>query len=449
MCECVARRVQCVEIIDGLRVSLLEPSKDQSPEARALGAVKGPAEVSAAASAEADLPGVAGEPAVLGDVGAAPGHARRGLEAADVEDDAGGVDAGVRVSTEDVDACVGGGDRVSVPAAHETLGRALLLVDGRPAGIAELGGLLANLELGTEHDHDCSVRRRTLLQLAAATWSVGCDGSRVAGWDHGATALALTESHAYWTSGVDHSGLLVAAREGGEPAVLYDGMPTAVALAAGSDAMFVASGRGIERAPYHGLRGALLIAEPDGVHRVVIDGEDLLWLVRRSGAIRRADLRGQGVTTLVEGPAWGSDLAVAADAIVWTSGEPGRLSRMARTGGEPETLVEGVHGMGPLAVVGAHVYFGHATGVSRVGLGGGAAEPIAEGRSCPSSLLPLGDGVCWSEEGRGGGKIVRWSAGGERAVDAGRVLAMATDGSGGETVWWIDGEGEALRRRRL
>ena len=363
--------------------------------------------MSAAAATQADLPGVAGKPAVLGDAGALSGHAPRLSEATDVEDDARGVDAGVSVLAENVDPVAGGGDGVGAATADEALAGSLPLADDCPAGLVELGRLLAGLEPVAEHDQDCSVRRRTFLQLAATTFAVGCDASRVTAWEHGALALAVTSSHVYWTSGVDHSALVVVRREGGEPRVLYEGMPTAVGLAPGPDAMFVASGRGVERAPYHGLRGALLVAEAQGAHRVVIDGSDLFWLVRGAGMVRRADLRGEEVTTLAEGPAWANDVAVADDVIHWTSGEPGRLSRVARTGGAVETVVDGVHGLGPVVVVGAHVYFGHATGVSRIALAGGGPEPIAEGRSSPSALRRHGDGLCWSEEGRdGGGRIV-------------------------------------------
>jgi len=288
------------------------------------------------------------------------------------------------------------------------------------------------------------IRRRIFLG-AAASLLAGCDGSRVLSWERGALAMAVTDEHLYWTSGVDHSGLIRVPRGGGDVQVLYDGMPWAVSLSPGPRAMFVGSGRGVERAPYVGLRGKLVVPEAGGAFRVVVDGDRLFWLVRRSGTVRSADLRGQGATTLAAEAAWGSDLAVAGDQVFWTAGEPGSLYRVSRHGGEVEALLEGVPGLGPLAVSGEHLYAGHARGLSRVALSsaGGAAsraEPIVEGRASPSALRPLGDGVCWSEEGR----IRRWSpTRGEQGVEAGRVLAMAT---AGETLWWVDGDGKALRR---
>lgn len=387
---------------------------------------------------------------MLADSGPSPRHAARGAKTADVKDDAGGVDAGVLVLSRDGDAVVGRRDGVGAGRADEALARSILLPDGGPARFVELGCLLADLETSAEHDHDCSVRRRTLLQLTVTALVTGCDRSRVVPWEHGALALAVTPSHVYWTSGIDHGALLAVPREGGEIKVLYDGMPTATGLAPGSEAMFVASGRGVERAPYHGLRGTLLVDEPEGAHRVIVDDDDVFWLVRRSGLVRRATLRGEAVVTVAEGPPWANDLAISSDAIVWTSGEPGRVSRVARAGGSVDTLVEGMHGLGSVAIVKDHVYVGHATGVSRVPLRGGEVSPVAEGRSSPSSLRRLGEGLCWSEAGRDGrDRIVRWSEDGERTTDGGRVLALAVSDDDGPTVWWMDGADGALRRQRF
>ena len=263
--------------------------------------------------------------------------------------------------------------------------------------------------------------------------------------------MAVTETHVYWTSGVDHGALLAWERGGDEPKVLYDGMPAAMSLAPGPGAMFVGSGRGVERAPLVGLGGALMVHEREGAHRVSVDGEDLFWLVRPSGVVRRADVRGRGVATLAEGRPWGNDLVVSRDAIFWTSGEPGRLSRIDRGGGTAAVLVDDLVGLGPLAVAGDHLYFSHATGVSRMPLEGGSREVVADGRSSPSALCPVGSGVCWSEQGpRGEGRIVHVTAAGEeRAFQAGHVLAMAVEMGSARSLWWMDGDAKALRTRRL
>lgn len=284
--------------------------------------------------------------------------------------------------------------------------------------------------------------RRRLLQLVAASWLVGCraDGE-VAAWPHGALAIALSDDHVYWTSGVDHSGLLRVARAGGDPRIIYDGMPWAVDLAAGPEAMFIASARGVERAPYVGLRGQLLVPDAGGAHRLAVDGDDIFWLQRASGALRRADRKGRGARTLAQDRPWAHDFTLAGDSLFWSAGEPGRLSRVSRAGGRSEVVADEIAGLGALASDGRHVYLAAATGVSRVAIEGSAVEPIAEGRSAPSALRAMSDGVCWCE----GHQLVRYRASTGRLTTrpAGLVLALAAEG---ETAWWIDGEAEAVRR---
>lgn len=78
-----------------------------------------PAEVDEAAGAERDLPGVAGEPGVLRDLGGGREAAGRGAESTDAEDEAGWVLLRVLVGAADRPALALGGDAVSASAADE------------------------------------------------------------------------------------------------------------------------------------------------------------------------------------------------------------------------------------------------------------------------------------------------------------------------------------------
>ncbi len=81
-----------------------------------------PAQVSAAAAADRDPPGEAGEPGVLGRRRADGDGARRFAEAAEVVVDAGGIGAPVTVTPLDRDPVLLGGHRLGADGAEQAPG---------------------------------------------------------------------------------------------------------------------------------------------------------------------------------------------------------------------------------------------------------------------------------------------------------------------------------------
>ena len=125
---------------DGLAVTFAQPLGDEAPE-RSASALERPPQVLLAAAAEGELPGVAGEPAVLGDEVSVRLYARCGPVAADAKYDASRIDAGVRRLPRDVPTHILAGDPVVAARAGDDALGGRALIDGP----ARVRGMLLRL----------------------------------------------------------------------------------------------------------------------------------------------------------------------------------------------------------------------------------------------------------------------------------------------------------------
>jgi hypothetical protein len=339
---------------------------------------------------------------------------------------------------------------VHAVGTHHDAARSLSLVESSAADRIRIARLLSNLVMAATSEHSAivvgsrfEIARRTLLSGTMASCVVGCGADQLVSWKHGALAMQVTEQFVYWLSGADHAALLRVPRTGGAPSIIYDRMVAGAALVTGDDAVYMATGRGIERISHVGVGGQVLVKQPDGAHRLVLDGEGVSWLVRRRGLVRRSGLDGRGVTTLAEGAGWGHALTQHGDELFWASGEPAEVGSTHVWGGSTRSLARGLQGVTGLVVVGAFLYVAHNRGVSRVATGGGDLEVVAERAASPGLMVRWGDGLCWSESTQ----LVTWSPAQRlRTLDAGRVQALASEG---RRLWWMDGKARAIRQTTI
>jgi hypothetical protein len=118
---------------------------------------------------------------------------------------------------------------------------------------------------------------------------------------------------------------------------------------------------------------------------------------------------------------------------------------------EGEDVVTGLEAPFGLALDATHVYFAHGRGdVARVARSGGAVEPIASGQRGPASLDASTERLCWVNTGThaadfrdGSVRCAPKAGGGDAELSASYFpSSLAIDG---ETVFWVEIDGEAVR----
>ncbi|MEZ4443488.1 MAG: hypothetical protein R3B72_30735 [Polyangiaceae bacterium] len=280
--------------------------------------------------------------------------------------------------------------------------------------------------------------RRALLLATMGLWGCQPEGW-VAEWGEGALAMLVTEHHVYFTSGVDHSGLLRIARSGDEdePTVFHDRMRHAVALADGGDAVYVATKDGVERVPRVGAGASRLVEEPEGVVAICADAAGVHWLT--SDGVLGGIEAGERLAPRRPGR---RAHALAMDATSLHVATADGLVRVGRSGGAAVPQTRGPLRATQVVVLDEALVVAHAGGLSRVSATG-ELDLVAEAKGAVGAAAGAGDGVVWAE----GDRLWYWDRTAIRQIfDSVRVLALAARG---RELWWIDGASRSLRRHML
>jgi hypothetical protein len=237
----------------------------------------------------------------------------------------------------------------------------------------------------------------------------------VAAAQAGATGIAADLTHVYWanhgTVGGNDGSILEAPVDGSAPpAPIAEGVPYPWGVAIDDSFVYWThheGAGGVIRAP----RGSMgqgpftTIAMGDVPNSLVVDDTHVYWVLRTTGAVRRAPKDGSGqAETLAENQGEVREIAVDATHVYWTTSATGTVMRSLKEGGgqvEPVAMNQANPRM--LAVDATGVYWANAAGgtVMRAAPGG-QITAVAAGLPSPWGLVIDETYVYWTNQTSGG-----------------------------------------------
>jgi hypothetical protein len=142
---------------------------------------------------------------------------------------------------------------------------------------------------------------------------------------------------------------------------------------------------------------------------IALDATSVYWL-DDAGTVSKVPKAGGAVTVLASGLVGPRDLAVDATSVYWTEQQGGTVRKVGIDGGTVSLLASGLASPDGIAVDASSVYWADASGVKKMGLGGGAATLL-------SATDPRQGGA--RDIALAGGTVYFVTAGEIRAVPAG------------------------------
>jgi len=249
-----------------------------------------------------------------------------------------------------------------------------------------------------------SVKSVNLTTRAQNTLIEDCDLS--------AANVVADESHVFYADWVADAVKRIPAA-GGAPTTLVSaaGLIYHRALAVDDTYVYFGDNAGVNRVPKAG--GPVLALAPGyDSHELALDGSHVYWTewtVVGDDAIRRVAKTGGDVETILSGGTLANPMGVAVDEsyVYWTEGDGGRVRMVAKTGGTVQDPVPAQvdHWAGSIAVSHEHVYWADGTStpgthrLRRVPKGGGSIDNLVPGLSGLGGVNISAKFVHWGDSG--------------------------------------------------
>lgn len=209
-------------------------------------------------------------------------------------------------------------------------------------------------------------------------------------------ALAVDDSGVYWATGPDAGTLRCVA--GSEPSLVATGLSWPRDLALHGDQVYLALADCVARVRKTG--GSLeTIASAVRPHRLAVAGEHIHWIERGPGNVCRAPLGGGKTEQLARSGRWLTGIAADGDHVYWSDGQRGTIQRVDRVPGSGPagivTLATTPPATRSLLLDASHIYWARSDGISRVAKGGGRPESLVDGQHAPAGLVMAGGTLAW------------------------------------------------------